>query len=359
MDPESGGFYTFLDRKGDLLSTRKNGIAQGRGLWLFSHLIKDVEESRTWLALASGTVRFIRKSLRRHSDGRVFAGITDEGKIFLPEDSLEPEIWVATGLAAYAGITCDVTALEEARELYKLILKLDESRTGAENSGPVVISRRFTTGMIRLCRELILSDKDNEKTYSKEINSRIEVLLSRFADAGRMGLVEYALPGDGFPEGPEGRLVSPGGSLEAIGLLLDESFYSNNSTYRKEALKLLSWTLELGWDTECGGFYTYVDIEGRQPLQLEWDMKTWFTHSCGIYTLLKAHMLTGEALYETWFETIQEYTWDNFPDREYGEWFGYLRRDGSVQLDLKGDREKSMYYLPSLLLKIRKCLEKI
>ncbi len=358
VDPESGGFYTFLDRKGDLLSTRKTGSSQGRGLWLFSHLIRDVEESRTWLALASGTVRFIRKSLRRPSDGRVFAEITAEGPPSPPEDSLEPELWIASGLAAYAGVSGDTTCLEEARELYTLILNLEKSRSREKESGPAVLSRRFMSGMIRLCRELILADRENEKTYRKEISNRIKILLTLFTDTPRMGLLEYALPDGGFPEGPGGRLVSPGGSLETIGLLLDESVYSNNSTYREEALKLLSWTLELGWDPECGGFYTFVDIEGRQPLQLEWDMKTWDAHCSGIYTLLKAHTLTDEPLYETWFETVQEYSWDHFPDREYGEWFGYLRRDGTVQLDLKGNRDKSLYYLPSRLLEIHRCLKK-
>jgi len=36
----------------------------------------------------------------------------------------------------------------------------------------------------------------------------------------------------------------------------------------------------------------------------------------------------------------------HFPAKEYGEWIGYLHRDGSVALDLKGNFWKGPFHLP-------------
>ena len=38
--------------------------------------------------------------------------------------------------------------------------------------------------------------------------------------------------------------------------------------------------------------------------------------------------LTGKAEYAKIFEKITEYAFEHFSDRKYGEWYGYLRRDG-------------------------------
>ena len=78
-----------------------------------------------------------------------------------------------------------------------------------------------------------------------------------------------------------------------------------------------------------------------------------------LFSACPVNNLTGEANYETWFETIQEYTWEKFPDREKGEWFGYLRRDGSVQVDLKGNHYKGPFHIPRFLMKTYKLLEKM
>ena len=36
----------------------------------------------------------------------------------------------------------------------------------------------------------------------------------------------------------------------------------------------------------------------------------------------------------------------HFKDTEYGEWYGYLRRDGMVSTDLKGNIFKGPFHIP-------------
>jgi mannose/cellobiose epimerase-like protein (N-acyl-D-glucosamine 2-epimerase family) len=49
-------------------------------------------------------------------------------------------------------------------------------------------------------------------------------------------------------------------------------------------------------------------------------------------------------------KTIKNWTWSHFRDAEYGEWFGYLHRDGSPALSLKGGKWKGMFHIPRALI---------
>jgi len=50
------------------------------------------------------------------------------------------------------------------------------------------------------------------------------------------------------------------------------------------------------------------------------------------------------------FDMTHQYTIDKFADIENGEWFGYLHRDGSVALEVKGTMFKGPFHLPRQLL---------
>jgi N-acylglucosamine 2-epimerase len=75
-------------------------------------------------------------------------------------------------------------------------------------------------------------------------------------------------------------------------------------------------------------------------------MKYWWPHCEATYACLLAWALTGQARWERWFETLHAYTWSRFPDPVHGEWFGYLRRDGSVANDYKGNHYKGAFHVP-------------
>lgn len=48
---------------------------------------------------------------------------------------------------------------------------------------------------------------------------------------------------------------------------------------------------------------------------------------------------------------ISDYTYAHFPDKEYGEWYGYLRRDGSVAQPAKGNLFKGPFHIPRMMIK--------
>ena len=77
-DKEYGGFTTFLDRKGEILSPDKPMWVMGRISWVLSRLYNDLEHREEWLDLARHGIEFIRK-YGFDKDGRMFYAVRRDG----------------------------------------------------------------------------------------------------------------------------------------------------------------------------------------------------------------------------------------------------------------------------------------
>ena len=165
--------------------------------------------------------------------------------------------------------------------------------------------------------------------------------------------------GEYLGDRPEGSCVNPGHAIETAWFILAEGKHRNDKAMIERALPILDWSLELGWDPKYGGILYFVDIEGKQPVQYEWDMKLFWPHNEAIYATLLAYSLTGDPKWEAWFEKILKWSLARFPDRQYGEWFGYLHRDGTVSHDLKGNMWKGPFHIPRQLLYCHLLLEEM
>jgi N-acylglucosamine 2-epimerase len=56
--------------------------------------------------------------------------------------------------------------------------------------------------------------------------------------------------------------------------------------------------------------------------------------------------MTGNEKYKRWHEQIHNYAYTKFHDKQFGEWFGYLHRDGTVAQSAKGNLFKGPFHLP-------------
>jgi N-acylglucosamine 2-epimerase len=118
-------------------------------------------------------------------------------------------------------------------------------------------------------------------------------------------------------------------------------------------------TLSYGWDETYGGILYFMDVKNYPPQQLEWDQKLWWVHVETLIALLKGYQHTGDSRCLAWFNKVHEYTWAHFPDAEFGEWFGYLNRQGEVLLPLKGGKWKGCFHVPRGLFQCSKILAKL
>jgi N-acylglucosamine 2-epimerase len=160
-------------------------------------------------------------------------------------------------------------------------------------------------------------------------------------------------------DSPKGRLVNPGHSIEAAWFLMTEGIRRNDKKIINRSLDILDWSMDIGWDKKYGGLLYFVDTEGKPAEQLEWDMKLWWPHTEALYALLLAYDVTRDEKYAKKFEMMHDYSFNGFEDKEYGEWFGYLHRDGSVSNTLKGSIFKGPFHLPRALMLATKLLYKM
>jgi len=75
-------------------------------------------------------------------------------------------------------------------------------------------------------------------------------------------------------------------------------------------------------------------------------MKFWWPPYEAIIATLLAYTITGNEKYKQWHEQINGYAYTKFHDKEFGEWFGYLHRDGTVAQTAKGNLFKGPFHLP-------------
>ena len=136
-----------------------------------------------------------------------------------------------------------------------------------------------------------------------------------------------------------------------------------DSEIRKIALIALIGALEIGWEKDLGGILYMMDIEGKPLMdttvtaenKLWWPMsegkikKTFLTPTPAgsdhvfffdlkkaLYATILAYEETKEIQYLDWCEKLWKYIDEHFIDHENGgDWFGYLRRDGTVFNRLK------------------------
>lgn len=192
--------------------------------------------------------------------------------------------------------------------------------------------------------------------YTKVTNEMVDAIIDYHYKPERKCVLECVGPNGEFIDNPAGRCVNPGHSMENSWFLMNEAIYSGNKALLEKALNILDWSLELGWDKQYGGFIYFTDIDGRPCEQLEWDMKLWWVHNEALIATLLAYGLTGEKKYFDMFEKVHAYAFGHFADKEYGEWYGYLHKDGTVSHTQKGSMWKGPFHHPRCLMNCDKIL---
>lgn len=193
-------------------------------------------------------------------------------------------------------------------------------------------------------------DKENADKYNSNIDIFLNVILNHHLHPEYKAMFENVGMNGEIVSGPRGRLVNPGHSIEASWFLMNEALYRNDKEILNKALDILNWSFDIGWDKEYDGLMYFADIEHKPCEALEWDMKLWWPHNEMLIAFLKAYAITGEEKYLDKYKLVHEYAFSHFKDEKYGEWYGYLHRDGSVANDLKGNIFKGPFHLPRCLM---------
>ena len=129
---------------------------------------------------------------------------------------------------------------------------------------------------------------------------------------------------------------------------------------REELESTVDFWLKNGMDKEYGGLLYFRDCLGHPPEAYEHDMKLWWPHNEIVIASLMAYRDTKDEYFFDCFRKAFDYCIEYFSDRKYGEWYGYLRRDGKpTEPACKGSTFKGPFHLPRMLIMADKMIDEI
>jgi N-acylglucosamine 2-epimerase len=267
-DEQHGGFITFLDADGTVVSTDKPMWVMWRITWLFSRLYNMVERRDEWLRLARHGIEFIRK-YGFDTDGRMFYAVTRDGRPLRKRRYLFTETFGVTALAEYARAAGDELAQQQARGLFELILRY-HTTPGLLEPKVIPSTRQLKSHdmpMILLATTQILRQSGDDLLYKDVIDRSLHEVFAHFMKPEFQALLENVGSNGEFLDEPDGREVNPGHAIETAWFIMEEARFRDNDPERlKQACRILDWSLDIGWDEVHDGILiskTAKDIPAR------------------------------------------------------------------------------------------------
>lgn len=360
MDKEHGGVYTCIDRTGRLFSTDKSVWMQGRCAWTFSHLCRLYGEKPEWMVAAKSCLDFLEDHcINREAGDRLYFTVTAEGRPLRQRRYCFSEGFYAIANAEYYGLTGEDAYLERARRAYRMIYDLNngliedptglgpktipETRSGRALGDPMIF-----LNIIGIMRRVDPANTEEYNRHAKECTDRIVNEHYR----PELGCTLESVNLDGEPElwYTAGRVVNPGHDIECSWFMMDEANFRGDEELHRSAEQIFRLAIEAGWDEEYGGLLYFIDAKGLPTEAYEHDMKLWWPHNEIMIAASKAYRDTGDEYYLDWLLKTMDYCKQHFADPEYGEWYGYLRRDGLPTMPpTKGSTFKGPFHVPRAL----------
>jgi len=350
LDWQQGGYFTCLDRQGQIYDTDKFIWLQNRQVWTFSMLCNQLEKRENWLKIASNGANFLAEH-GRDSDGNWYFALTREGKPLVQPYNIFSDCFAAMAFSQYALASGEEWAKDVAMQAYNNVLRRKDNPKGKYNK-----TYPGTRPMKSLAVPMILANLTLEmewllpkETLENVLAETVREVMTDFLDQERGLMYENVAPDGSHIDCFEGRLINPGHGIEAMWFIMDIARRKNDSKTINQAVDVVLNILNFAWDSEYGGLYYFMDADGHPPQQLEWDQKLWWVHIESLVALAMGYRLTGREVCWEWYQKMHDYTWSHFADSEYGEWFGYLNRRGEVLLNLKGGKWKGCFHVPRAL----------
>ena len=360
IDREDGGYIFCLDRDGTVLDTDKSVWIHCRFVWLLSTLYNTVEKRAEWLELARHGIDFILKHCF-DDDGRMYFTVTKDGRPLRKRRYLFSELFGLMAFSSYATASGDDEIADRAAKLFRLVKKY--LRTPGLLEPKVYTDTREMKGlsipMMQICTGDELRAVVPEADCREWIDEALDGIEKHHVnDDYRCVLESVGLNGEFFDHF-DGRLITPGHGIEAGWFILNEALKrGGDERLVKLGCKVVDYCWEVGWDEEFGGMIYFRDAKGLPVTEYWHDMKFWWPQNEAIIASLLAWHITGDEKYAKMHELAHDWAYKHFPDEEYGEWYGYLHRDGRVSNTIKGNMWKGPFHLPRMLWYCMGVLEK-
>lgn len=359
-DEKYGGILNCLDRRGEVYSTDKSVWMQGRAGWTFSYLYNHIEKKEEYLRTAKSCIDFARKYCIDQADGRMYFTVTRDGKPLRKRRYWFSETFYIIANAEYYLATGDENYLLQAKRYFSFVYRMycdPSSDPYALPPKTIVETRSLKTlanPMILLNVASVLrnADGENEAWYSDVILRLIDDIRPFYSFKHNIVFENVTTQNKIIEDASSCRVVNPGHIIECSWFILEEGMRRKDEELISFAEKIFNAAFDFGWDGEYGGLFYFKDISGRPVEAYEHDMKLWWPHNEAVIAALMFYRCTGKKRYAEIFNRVADYAFTHFSDREYGEWFGYLHRDGTPTLPpCKGHTYKGPFHVMRMLAK--------
>ena len=352
LDRENGGVYTCVDRDGSLMDTTKSVWFQGRFAFICSFAYNNVEKNQEWLDAAKSTLEFIEKHCF-DEQGHMYFSVTAEGKPLRKRRYVFSETFAAIAMSEYALATGDQHWAKRAIQVFEDTQRFlaTPGFLPAKFEADVKLQGHSIVMILINVGSCIRKVVDDPK-LTQQIDESIEKLRKYFIHPEFKCLLETVGENGKFIDTNMTCTINPGHCIETSWFIMEEAKLRGwDKPMLDMALQVFDWSWDWGWDKQYGGIINFRDCKNLPPQDYSQDMKFWWPQCETIIASLYAYLGTGDEKYLYRHERISEWTYAHFPDAEYGEWYGYLHRDGTVAQPAKGNLYKGPFHIPRMMIK--------
>ena len=352
FDRVNGGVYTCLDRDGKIYDTTKSVWFQGRFGFIAAFAYNNIERKPEWLEASRSCIDFIEQHCTDER-GRMYFEVEADGTPIRMRRYVFSECFAAIAMSEYSIASGDKTYAEKALNVFNNIHRFvatpgilpakycDSVKTQGHSLTMILIN---TASRIRAAI--------TDPALDEQISQSIAALKKYFVHPELKALLECVGPNGEFIDTIAGRTINPGHCIESVWFLLEEAKHRDwDNDITQMALEIFDWSWQWGWDEQYGGIINFRDALNRPCQDYSQDMKFWWPQCETIISSLYAYLATGDERFIERHRMISDWTYAHFPDNEYGEWYGYLHRDGSVAQPAKGNIFKGPFHVPRMLIK--------
>ena len=351
-DRENGGVYTCVDRDGSLMDSTKSVWFQGRFAFICAYAYNNVEKNQEWLDAAKSTLDFIEKHCF-DEQGHMYFSVTAEGKPLRKRRYVFSETFASIAMSEYALATGDEHWAKRALQVFEDTQRfLNTPGFLPAKFEPEVQLQSHSIIMILINVGSCIRKVINDPKLTQQIDESIAKLKKYFINPEFKCLLETVGMNGEFIDNNMGRTINPGHCIETTWFIMEEAKLRGwDKPMFDMALQIFDWSWDWGWDKQYGGIINFRDCKNLPSQDYSQDMKFWWPQCETIISSLYAYLGTGDEKYLYRHERISEWTYAHFPDAEYGEWYGYLHRDGTVAQPAKGNLFKGPFHIPRMMIK--------
>ena len=359
-DRENGGVYTCVDRDGSLMDSTKSVWFQGRFAFICAYAYNNVEKNQEWLDAAKSTLDFIEKHCF-DEQGHMYFSVTAEGKPLRKRRYVFSETFASIAMSEYALATGDEHWAKRALQVFEDTQRfLNTPGFLPAKFEPEVQLQSHSIIMILINVGSCIRKVINDPKLTQQIDESIAKLKKYFIHPEFKCLLETVGMNGEFIDNNMGRTINPGHCIETTWFIMEEAKLRGwDKPMFDMALQIFDWSWDWGWDKQYGGIINFRDCKNLPSQDYSQDMKFWWPQCETIISSLYAYLGTGDEKYLYRHERISEWTYAHFPDAEYGEWYGYLHRDGTVAQPAKGNLFKGPFHIPRMMIKSLMLCEEI